>query len=55
MKTNDFALRLPDSLYAGLKAAAADNVAMNQDLTIAFLPLDGVRSVPCEGGGGVRV
>ena len=37
MKTNNFALRLPDSLYAGLKqAAAADNVAMNQYLTIAF-------------------
>ena len=37
MKTNNFALRLPDSLYAGLKqAAAADNVAMNQYLTIAL-------------------
>lgn len=37
MKTNNFALRLPDSLYAGLKeAAAADNVAMNQYLGIAL-------------------
>ncbi len=37
MKTNNFALRLPDSLYTGLKqAAAADNVAMNQYLTIAL-------------------
>ena len=37
MKANNFALRLPDSLYAGLKeAAAADNVAMNQYLTIAL-------------------
>ena len=37
MRTNNFALRLPDSLYSGLKkAAAADNVAMNQYLTIAL-------------------
>ena len=37
MRTNNFALRLPDSLYTGLKeAAAADNVAMNQYLTIAL-------------------
>jgi hypothetical protein len=37
MKANNFALRLPASLYAGLKeAAAADNVAMNQYLTIAL-------------------
>ena len=37
MKTTNFALRLPDSLYAGLKeAAAADNVAMNQYLMIAL-------------------
>ena len=37
MKTTNFALRLPDSLYAGLKeAVAADNVAMNQYLAIAL-------------------
>ena len=37
MKTDNFALRLPDSLCASLKqAAAADNVTMNQYMTIGL-------------------
>ena len=49
MKTNNFALRLPDSLYAGLKeAAAADNVAMNQYLTIALAEKLSARATAAE-------
>ena len=49
MKTNNFALRPPDSLYTGLKqAAAADNVAMNQYLTIALAEKLSARATAAE-------
>ena len=49
MRVNNFALRLPDSLYAGLKeAAAADNVAMNQYLTIALAEKLSARATAAE-------
>jgi len=49
MKSNNFALRLPDSLYAGLKeAAAADRVAMNQYLTIALAEKLSARATAAE-------
>ena len=49
MKTNNFALRLPDSLYTGLKqAAAADNVTMNQYLTIALAEKLSARATAAE-------
>ena len=61
MRTNNFALRLPDSLYAGLKeAAAADNVAMNQYLTVALAEKLSARATAAEffaarsGNGNVR-
>ena len=49
MKTNNFALRLPDSLYIGLKqAAAADNVSMNQYLAIALAEKLSARATAAE-------
>lgn len=49
MKTNNFALRLPDSLYASLKqAAAADNVAMNQYMTIGLAENLSARATAAE-------
>ena len=61
MRTNNFALRLPDSLYTGLKeAAAADNVAMNQYLTIALAEKLSARATAADffaaraGNGNVR-
>ena len=49
MRVNNFALRLPDSLYTGLKAAAAvDHVAMNQYVTIALAEKPSARATAAE-------
>lgn len=49
MRVNNFALRLPDSLYTGLKAAAAaDHVAMNQYVTIALAEKLSARATAAE-------
>ncbi len=49
MRTNNFALRLPDSLYQALKQSAeADGVAMNQYVAIALAEKISARKTAAE-------
>ncbi len=49
MRTNNFALRLPQSLFAHLREAAAeDGVAMNQYVAVALAEKLATRKTACQ-------